>query len=115
MSSLTGDEVLLHVCCGPDATVPWPDLQLEGLKVTGYFYGCNIHPLSEYDLRLGAVRSVSVEWGGDLIVPPYDPDIWYAGLENSPTSLREGLGVSCAFAFSWRPQQRWPWLEVSAL
>ncbi|MEA3508015.1 MAG: epoxyqueuosine reductase QueH, partial [Synergistota bacterium] len=42
---------MLHICCAPDATVPWPALLEEGWDVTGLFYGSNIHPREEYSRR----------------------------------------------------------------
>lgn len=97
MSTSDLDRVLLHVCCGPDATVPWPELQVEGFEVTGYFYGSNIHPSLEYGLRLDAVRSVFDEHGGDLIVPPYDPDIWLRSAKDLAEEPEGGDRCSLCF------------------
>nr|WP_321499635.1 epoxyqueuosine reductase QueH [uncultured Dethiosulfovibrio sp.] len=91
------NRVLLHICCGPDGTVPWPNLQGEGFDVIGYFYGGNIHPSSEYYLRLGAVKAVEGEWGGRLIVPPYDSDPWFA-LTGHLSEEPEG-GRRCSLCF----------------
>jgi hypothetical protein len=70
------EELLLHLCCAPDGTIPWRALEEEGFTVTGYFYGGNIHPEEEYLLRLDAVRRLAAEHGR-LVVEPYAPAEWF--------------------------------------
>ena len=50
-------KLLLHVCCGPDATVPIMDLK-EKYDLFCYWYDPNIQPKKEYDKRLAAFRKV---------------------------------------------------------
>ena len=50
-------KVLLHICCGPCAVFPVKELRSSGKEVTGFFFNHNIHPYTEYKLRLDAVRS----------------------------------------------------------
>jgi predicted adenine nucleotide alpha hydrolase (AANH) superfamily ATPase len=50
-------KVLLHVCCGPDATVPIMDLKKD-YEVIGYWYDPNIQPKAEYDKRRDAFARV---------------------------------------------------------
>lgn len=52
-----GDEVLLHLCCAPDASYGVPAMQ-ERFRVTGFFFNPNIHPAEEYERRLLAVREL---------------------------------------------------------
>lgn len=59
--------VLLHICCGPCATVPYPSLVDEGFDVTGYFYNPNIHPYTEYQKRLEGLRQYSESQGMQVI------------------------------------------------
>jgi epoxyqueuosine reductase len=49
--------LLLHICCGPCAIYPVKELRSSGVEVTGLFYNHNIHPFTEYKLRMDAVRS----------------------------------------------------------
>ena len=89
--------LLLHICCAPDATIPWPELISEEYETAGYFYGGNIHPAEEYELRLGAVRVLAAETRGELILPAYDTGEWFAavrGLEDEPER-----GARCAVCF----------------
>jgi hypothetical protein len=78
--------LLLHLCCAPDGTIPWPTLEEEAFTVTGYFYGGNIHPEEEYRLRLAAVRRLAAEHRR-LVVEHYAPEEWFrllASLEAAP-------------------------------
>lgn len=78
--------LLLHLCCAPDGTIPWPTLEEEAFTVTGYFYGGNIHPEEEYCLRLAAVRRLAAEHRR-LVVEHYAPEEWFrllAPLEAAP-------------------------------
>ncbi|MBI5576027.1 MAG: epoxyqueuosine reductase QueH [Deltaproteobacteria bacterium] len=52
-----GENVLLHICCGPDACYGVPAMQ-ERFRVTGFFFNPNIPPGDEYDRRLQATRQV---------------------------------------------------------
>lgn len=69
-------DLLLHVCCAPDATVPWPALSEEGYSVSGYFYSSNIHPRSEFEKRVRDVRGLAGVMGGKCIIAPYEPMNW---------------------------------------
>ncbi|MCD6419364.1 MAG: epoxyqueuosine reductase QueH [Synergistetes bacterium] len=67
--------LLLHICCAPDATIPYILLS-EEYEVVGYFYGSNIHPLYEYKKRIAALQGLSERWGMPIIVEKYEPSSW---------------------------------------
>lgn len=94
-----GRSLLLHICCGPDATVPVPDLLTEGFDVTGFFYGGNIHPRREFDLRRTAVERVSAEWGVETIIPGYDPIPWFREVLLRGLSDEKEGGLRCSLCF----------------
>jgi hypothetical protein len=78
--------LLLHICCAPDATVGSERLKAD-FEVVGFFYNPNIHPRSEYDRRLAAMRTVSEVDGLAFIEGPYDTSSWLEkakGLEEEP-------------------------------
>lgn len=50
-------KLLLHVCCGPDATIPLKDLQ-ETYDIIAFWYDPNIHPKREYEKRKDAFAKV---------------------------------------------------------
>ena len=79
--------ILLHICCAPDGSVPVPDLIDEGWNVTGFFYGSNIQPFDEYVKRLEAVNTLVSLNAITCEIPPYCPDEWFGnvrGLEDEP-------------------------------
>lgn len=74
-------------------------------KLTGFFYDPNIHPYSEYRLRLLDVERSCKKLGIDLIEGPYDYEAWMdavRGLEKEPEK-----GARCEVCFDRR-------FEVSA-
>lgn len=100
--------LLLHICCAPDATIPWPAIAAEGYDAAGFFYGSNIHPLDEYLKRREAAELLADRIGGALFLPDYRPEEWLAavnGLEEEPergarcaVCFREQLASAAAFA-----------------
>lgn len=85
------NNILLHICCAPDASVPIPDLLTEGWNVYGYFYGSNIHPQEEYFRRLEALNILTRHTGILCESAAYSPDEWLtgiSGLEHEPEGGR---------------------------
>ncbi|WP_286934790.1 MULTISPECIES: epoxyqueuosine reductase QueH [Aminobacterium] len=96
--NLEKKKVLLHICCAPDATIPWPALAEEGYDVTGYFYGHNIHPVEEYIQRRVAVERLASLLFCPVVIEEYNPEEWFrkgALLAHEP----EG-GYRCALCFT---------------
>jgi hypothetical protein len=48
--------LLLHICCAGCLCAPLEELRREKIRVHGYFYNPNIHPLLEFRKRLNAMR-----------------------------------------------------------
>jgi len=99
--------MLVHICCAVDSHYFLQKLQADypDEKLTGFFYDPNIHPYSEYYLRLLDVKRSCKILGIDLIEGPYDTEAWLEavrGLENEPEK-----GARCAVCFDRR-------FEVSA-
>lgn len=89
--------LLLHICCAPDATVPVLDLLKAGYNVKGFFYGNNIQPFNEYEKRLEALKILIQKTNLDVEIAPYNPDEWLektSFLKNEP----EG-GKRCELCF----------------
>lgn len=91
------DRLLLHICCAPDAALPWPELLKEGYDVAGFFYGGNIHPKGEYLLRAEAVSILSEATGAEAVVPIYAPEDWLDAVRDFAAEP-EG-GRRCALCF----------------
>ena len=75
---MSGNRLLLHVCCAPDGTVPLADLGDEGYDVTAYWYGGNIHPEGEEKKRRDSLALLTSRLGVPFLSAPYDPDPWMA-------------------------------------
>jgi len=50
-------KLLLHVCCGPDASIPIVDLK-DKYEIICFWYNPNIHPKKEYIKRLNGFKKV---------------------------------------------------------
>ena len=89
--------VLLHVCCAPDATVPWPEMMAGGHEVDGFFYGSNIHPPQEWLLRRDAVLKLAGIVGADVEIFPYNPGSWLSAARDRRACPEGGAGCAVCF------------------
>ncbi len=99
--------MLVHICCAVDSHYFLQKLQEEypHEKLVGFFYDPNIHPYSEYRLRLLDVERSCKILGIELLEGAYDTTAWLEavrGLEKEPEK-----GARCAVCFDRR-------FEVSA-
>lgn len=94
--------MLVHICCSVDSHYFLQKLQSEypQEKLTGFFYDPNIHPYSEYYLRLLDVRRSCKMLGIELVEGEYDVENWLEavrGLEHEPEK-----GSRCSVCFDRR-------------
>ena len=94
--------MLVHICCSVDSHYFLKKLQTEypDEKLTGFFYDPNIHPYSEYYLRLLDVKRSCKMLGIDLIEGEYDVEKWLSlvkGFEDEPEK-----GERCGICFDRR-------------
>ena len=78
--------LLLHVCCGPDATVPILDLK-EQYEIIAFWYNPNIHPKAEYEKRKQVLVNICDREGIEWFEGTYDTDNFFqqiAGYEHLP-------------------------------
>lgn len=92
----------MHICCSVDSHFFLQQLQKEfpNEKLIGFFYNPNIHPYSEYRLRLLDVQYSCEKLGIKLIVGDYDLNSWLSivkGLENEAEK-----GDRCTVCFDKR-------------
>lgn len=74
-------KVLLHTCCGPCTIVPSRELAAEGADVYGVYVNPNIHPYTEWRLRLDALEQFAALEGLRLLPEqPYGPTEWLRGV-----------------------------------
>ncbi|MFC3867688.1 epoxyqueuosine reductase QueH [Helicobacter equorum] len=94
--------ILVHICCSVDSHYFLQRLreQYPDSKLVGYFYNPNIHPKTEYDLRLLDVERSCKMLGIELYEGEYDTLHWLEdvrGLEEEPEK-----GDRCVACFDSR-------------
>jgi len=94
--------ILVHICCSVDSHFFLEKLQADfpEEKLTGFFYDPNIHPYSEYQLRLLDVKRSCKKLGIELLEGEYDYENWLEavrGLEKEPEK-----GSRCEVCFDKR-------------
>lgn len=94
--------ILVHICCSVDSHYFLQRLreQYPDSKLVGYFYNPNIHPKTEYDLRLLDVERSCKMLGIELYEGEYDTLHWLEdvrGLEEEPEK-----GDRCVVCFDSR-------------
>lgn len=94
--------MLVHICCSVDSHFFLQKLQklYPDKELIGFFYDPNIHPYSEYQLRLMDVQRSCKKLGIKLIEGEYDYEAWMdaiKGLENEPEK-----GKRCTVCFDNR-------------
>lgn len=103
MSALTPTpDILVHICCSVDSHYFLSELRklYPQSEMLGFFYNPNIHPKSEYDLRLRDVERSCKMLGIRLLEGEYNDTQWYAsvrGLEDEPEK-----GERCVKCFDMR-------------
>ena len=100
-------KILIHICCSVDSHFFLQKIQKDypNDELIGFFYDPNIHPYSEYYLRLLDVKRSCDMLGVELVEGEYDYLKWIEatrGLENEPEK-----GARCSVCFDRR-------FEVSA-
>ncbi|MCX2717074.1 epoxyqueuosine reductase QueH [Helicobacter sp. MIT 21-1697] len=94
--------MLVHICCSVDSHYFLSEIQkiYPDTTMIGYFYNPNIHPKSEYDLRLLDVRRSCKMLGVRLVEEEYESQKWFEsvkGLEEAPEK-----GERCVKCFDMR-------------
>ena len=99
---ITKPKLLIHACCAPCSTVPLDRLS-DDYDISFFFFGPNIHPYSEYNLRLEDQRKFCTKMGVHLIEGSYNKDTWdHAVLQYR--DLPEG-SMRCQSCFRMRMEE----------
>ena len=95
-------EILLHICCAPDGTVPTLELNSDGWNITGYFYGNNIHPEDEYKKRLDSIKILAAKNNFmRVIIPEYSPSQWLNQITGFENECEGGLRCEKCFGIQF--------------
>ncbi|MDI9480563.1 MAG: epoxyqueuosine reductase QueH [Syntrophomonadaceae bacterium] len=96
MTAVNSPRVLLHICCGPCASYPFPWLREHGYEVMGYYYNPNIHPYTEYLKRQEGLQSYADQVEMKVIYDDnYDPQSYF-----QQVAFREN--IRCRFCYQIR-------------
>ena len=82
----SGTEVLVHICCAPDATYGVRALR-ERFDVTGFFYNPNIDSREEFRKRLSATLDLREKDSFPLVIGAGGEEAWedaVRGMESEP-------------------------------
>jgi len=86
----SGTELLVHICCAPDAAYGVRALQ-DRFDVTGFFYNPNIHPREEFRKRLLATLDLQEKAPFPMLAGNGGEAEWEAaarGMEDEPEGGR---------------------------
>lgn len=61
------NRLLVHICCAPCAALPLKALASADYSVGGLWFGPNIHPAAEWELRRGSVELMSAQLGVKML------------------------------------------------
>ncbi len=94
--------ILVHICCAPDAVYFLKRLRQDfpDVHIKGFFYDPNIHPYEEYKLRFIETQRICNQLGIELIEGEYDIEGWLErtkGYEYEPER-----GQRCKICFDYR-------------
>ena len=95
------NDLLLHACCGPCATVAAPAWRQRGVEPVAWFHNPSIQPAAELERRLESMLRFSRAAGLELVVDPRPTGAaawseWAVGLATTPPDRR------CATCLSLR-------------
>ena len=91
-------KLLLHTCCAPCSVACVASLREEGIEPTAYWNNPNIHPLTEYRARLGALRAYAQSIGMALVE---EGDY---GLRPFVRAVADNIEGRCAYCYETRMQ-----------
>lgn len=92
-------DLLLHICCAPDATVAFERLSVN-FRVSGFFYNPNIYPYEEYVLRLQAAIRLSSLWDFELNRGSFDQPQWFQRMQGLEQQAENGKRCEACFSFN---------------
>lgn len=92
-------KVLLHICCAPCSIKCIDILKEDKYDVNGYWYNPNIHPYTEYKLRMECLKEYSKLINLDVI---YNDEY---GLVEFTKNVIEDLNNRCSYCYRKRLEE----------
>ena len=102
MTKKNKPKLLLHICCGPCATVAAKRL-MDDYEVILFFYNPNIAPTEEWQVRLEAAKKLAETYGLAFLVDDSGFDDWLTMAK--PLAVEPERGRRCQTCYEWRLRQ----------
>lgn len=99
--SINKNKTLLHICCAPCGVYPTKFFNENGYLYDGYFYNPNIHPESEYELRLHYVKELSKIREFKLIIDNEYNEADWIEYETMPERCQKCYNIRLRKAFEY--------------
>ena len=90
------EHLLLHTCCAPCLIAPYHQLKEQGLSFTSFWYNPNVHPVTEYRMRLQTLKTFAEKEDIPLIL--HDD----YGLRNFVKAVVDDIDDRCRHCFRTR-------------
>jgi len=92
-------KLLMHICCANCCLYPLQSFFSRDIEVKGFWINPNIHPYTEYKLRLEALRQLQETWGLDIEY------IDHYGLKEFLRTVVNHEDNRCVFCYSIRLEE----------
>ncbi len=94
-------KLLMHICCANCYLYPFQALSSKGIYIKGLWFNPNIHPYTEYQMRLDALHKLQNLWNLDIEY------IDHYGLKEFIRMVvnKEEYGERCLFCYSMRLEE----------
>jgi hypothetical protein len=92
-------KLLMHICCANCSLYPIKTLSSKGIDIIGLWFNPNIHPYTEYGLRLKSVQELQKVWGLKLEYTDH------YGLKEFLRSVVNHEDNRCSLCYSMRLEQ----------
>ncbi|MBI4684273.1 MAG: epoxyqueuosine reductase QueH [Nitrospirae bacterium] len=89
-------KLLMHICCANCSLYPVKTLTGKGISISGLWFNPNIHPYTEYSLRLNALKMLQDSWKFDIEY------IDYYGLKDFIRMTDNGSEGRCRICYTMR-------------
>lgn len=91
----------MHICCANCYLYPFKTLSSKGIDIRGLWFNPNIHPYTEYQMRLDALRQLQNLWNLDIeYIDHYGLKEFIRAVVN-----KEEYGERCLFCYSMRLEE----------
>jgi predicted adenine nucleotide alpha hydrolase (AANH) superfamily ATPase len=92
-------KLLMHICCANCYLYPFQTLFSKGIELKGLWFNPNIHPYTEYQMRLDALHKLQNSWNLDIEY------IDHYGLKEFIRAVVHNEDNRCAICYSMRLEE----------